>query len=492
MNILEAFGENKLSGIYRGVVEDRNDPKQSGRCRVRVFGVHTEIKAKQQYEGIPTNELPWAQPVVGLIEGGTTGMGEFHVPLQGSHVFVFFESGNPMQPRYFGAAPAIPKEKPSTALGFSDPDGEYPLSNRLNEPDFHRLTRSVTSDTIVEYKRENLDKEIETAGGKAWDEPDPYYDAEYPDNILINTHGGHLIEIDCTPGKERFHIYHATSNSYTEQDKDGNIIIRNNQDKFEIVISNKKVHIKGDETLTVEQDRKKLVYENENEEVRKNQVSRIGPDIFNPDGTVSSAGDDGDIIKEVIGNDVRKYGEATFYDFYEPLSTKKYIGNPKSDVIPPGLIPDRYFYFEKTDLEDLETYVEPPNTGGRYYVGIGARGDWEGQDGKIATGGPGGWSFESKYPFIDQEHFLLDKRKSAGPTGKGNKELYVKGNYKEVIGIPDTGTAGDKTSVVEGFEEKLIGKGLRYTTLEPADGMYFIAQSADITIKALKGRVIIG
>jgi len=489
---IETAGE-KLNSIYRGVVEDRNDPKKAGRVKVRVLGVHTKVKVKSDIEGIPTDELPWAQPVAGLIEGSITGMGQFAVPLQGSHVFVFFENGNHMQPRYFGTVPAIPKDQPSTSEGFSDPEGKYPLSHRLNEPDFHRLSRGETSETIVPIKEENRDKDIEVAGGKSWDEPEPYYAAEYPDNIVINTHGGHLIELDCTPGNERFHLYHGTSNSYTEIDKDGNIIIRNNQDKYEIVISNKHIHVKGDEYFTVEGNRKKLVIENENHEVRKNYTFRNGPDIFDPDGNkVGSAGDDGDIMVEVIGNEIKKYGEFSFYEFYEPLSTKNYVGNTQADVPVPPLIPPDYFKFEKTNLEDLPTFVEPPLIGGRYYVGIGARGEWEGQDGKIATGSTGAWSFEEVYPFLDLENFLLDKRKRAGIQGKGSKEIYVGSNYKEVIGIPDSKKDGNKLSIIEGYEEKVIGRGLRYTTLMEADGIYLVAQMANINLIVQKGVIVLG
>ncbi len=487
---VQTAGE-KLNGIYRGVVEDRNDPKKAGRVRVRVFGVHTKEKVKGEYDGIPTDELPWAQPVAGLIEGSITGMGQFSVPLQGSHVFVFFENGNHMQPRYFGTAPAIPTEPASPSEGFNDPDNQYPLSHRLGEPDFHRLARGEIEETIVPVKKENLDKDVEVAGGKSWDEPEPYYSGEYPDNIVINTHGGHLIELDCTPGNERFHIYHGTSNTYTEVDKDGNIVIRNNQDKYEIVISNKHIHVKGDEYITVEGDRKKLIVENENIEVRKNYTFRNGPDVFNPEVPDSNS-KDGDIMKEVIGNEIEKIGRFSFFDFYDPLSKKNYVGNPKAQISAPELIPPEYFKFEQEDLEQLPTYVEPPSFAGRFYVGVGARGDWEGHDGEIATGAPGAWSFEEVYPFNDDEDFLLDKRKCAGTRGKGSKEIYVASNYKEVIGIPDSKQDGNKLSVIEGYEEKVIGKGLRYTTLMEADGMYFVAQKGNINLIAQKGVIVLG
>ena len=49
---------------FQGVVEDRNDPLNIGRVRVRCFGWHSEDK-----DLIPTDKLPWAstvQPVTNL------------------------------------------------------------------------------------------------------------------------------------------------------------------------------------------------------------------------------------------------------------------------------------------------------------------------------------------------------------------------------------------------------------------------------------------
>ena len=75
---------------YVGVVEDRNDPKQLGRCRVRCLGYHTSSK-----ESLPTNDLPWAYPMMPITSASMNGIGGSPVgPVEGTWVFgfLYFES----------------------------------------------------------------------------------------------------------------------------------------------------------------------------------------------------------------------------------------------------------------------------------------------------------------------------------------------------------------------------------------------------------------
>lgn len=282
--------EEELNGIYRGVVEDNSsDPEKSGRCKIRVFNIHTQRKIKTKTEGIPTEELPWAEPVMGLFEGSVTGFGSWTVPLQGSHVFVFFENGNIMQPRYFATVPGIPSDQyhgyaGPPKEGFSDPNEEFPNKetqfphrpNQLNEPDFHRLGRNErTNETIVKHKKDNKDKGISIALDGTWDEPDPYYAAEYPNNKVFSTSSGITIEIDDTEGEERIHCYHP-SKTYIEINKDGSMVVRNAKDKFEIVDNDKKEHVMNNYDRTVDTDRTSKVGNNEDEEIGNNRTREIG------------------------------------------------------------------------------------------------------------------------------------------------------------------------------------------------------------------------
>lgn len=285
--------QQSLNSIYRGVIEDNQDPLKAGRCKVRIFSLHTDQKIQDEYEGIPTDHLPWAQPALGISEGSVSGFGLWSVPLQGSHVFVFFENGHIMQPRYFASAPAIPAERPSTERGFSDPDGVYPNTssseptkpNALNESDYHRLSRENTGNTPISYRTKNLVTDIIQADEETWDEPSPAYGAQYPHNIVFATHAGLVIEMDSTPGNERYHIFHP-SNTFIEVDSEGNVVVKNPKNKYEIVGENKNIHIMfdhnqsvyGQRTDLVAMDEIRYVGENREETIIENVEQDIGED----------------------------------------------------------------------------------------------------------------------------------------------------------------------------------------------------------------------
>lgn len=65
-----------------GVVEDRNDPLKLGRCRVRIFGWHTE-----SINELPTKDLPWAQAMLPLNDANA------YSPKEADTVVGFFLDG---------------------------------------------------------------------------------------------------------------------------------------------------------------------------------------------------------------------------------------------------------------------------------------------------------------------------------------------------------------------------------------------------------------
>lgn len=82
-----------------GVVEDRMDPEKMGRCRVRIFGYHTDSK-----EILPTKDLPWATPIQPITSAAISGIGSSPLgPVEGTWVIGFFLDGEDMQqPAIFG------------------------------------------------------------------------------------------------------------------------------------------------------------------------------------------------------------------------------------------------------------------------------------------------------------------------------------------------------------------------------------------------------
>jgi hypothetical protein len=81
-----------------GVVEDRNDPLQIGRCKVRIFGYHQE-----NADILPTADLPWARAILPL--NNTTPK----PPKEGDYVCGFFLDGDVCQePIMWGVIPGIP------------------------------------------------------------------------------------------------------------------------------------------------------------------------------------------------------------------------------------------------------------------------------------------------------------------------------------------------------------------------------------------------
>jgi hypothetical protein len=82
-----------------GCVEDRGDPEKMGRCKVRIFGYHTDNK-----QLLPTKDLPWCVPIQPITSAAISGIGSSPLgPVEGTWVIGFFLDGEDMQqPAMFG------------------------------------------------------------------------------------------------------------------------------------------------------------------------------------------------------------------------------------------------------------------------------------------------------------------------------------------------------------------------------------------------------
>lgn len=204
--------------FFRGVVEDNSDPLRLNRCRIRVLGVHTELKHITATEGVPTDKLPWAEcanPLPGVISGQG-----FSVPPPelGTWVWLFFEDKHFQRPVYFAAIPTQATAPENSSIGFSDPTGTYP--NRFNEPDMSRLQRG-DKDPTVNSRYNDVEKDI-TAGNSTWSEPATTYNPKYGSSIVYERNGC-IIEVDGTDTNERILIRHK-SGQFIEVHPDGSVV----------------------------------------------------------------------------------------------------------------------------------------------------------------------------------------------------------------------------------------------------------------------------
>lgn len=238
MNEMQYFIGREGFVWFIGVVEDRNDPDQLGRIRVRCFGWHTDDKGY-----IPTDALPWAHPVHPITVPAS------YAPKEGDWVVGFFADADSAQkPFILGTIPGMPKNKPDSGLGFSDPSGTYP--KRINESTLNRLSRGRVDGTVIETRNRNLKKGVAVAGGSTWNEPASTFAPAYPKNFAIETESGHVLELDDTPGVERVHLAHKNG-SYMEIDAQGNKTEKVVKDNYTIIMGKNYVSVEGDANITI-------------------------------------------------------------------------------------------------------------------------------------------------------------------------------------------------------------------------------------------------
>jgi len=121
---------NNFAGLngfvwWVGVVENRMDPLQVGRCQVRIFGWHTDNK-----QLIPTADLPWCMPLYPLNRSK-----DFSTPREGDYIVGFFFDGESGQfPIMMGVLPGIQGAVASGDSGFQDPRTSQQIASAPQVP----------------------------------------------------------------------------------------------------------------------------------------------------------------------------------------------------------------------------------------------------------------------------------------------------------------------------------------------------------------------
>jgi hypothetical protein len=274
--------------FYKACVENNSDPQKMGRLQLRVLGLHTPKKVKTATEGIPTSELPWANPAWPITSTAMNDMGTWSIPRQGAWVWCFPEDKELQRWVYFATISGRPVQGPGSG-GFNDPDGEYP--EIILETDYNRLASNQNiGETIIPIKIAERMKAIPLAEGGTWDEPKEPYDAKYPFNRVFESErkgfvDGHLIEIDDTPGAERIHLWHKKG-SWLSVHPNGQMLRRSTHDDYTMIVGDQYNYIDTNQYITIAEDRRVLVMRNVVEEtsgtvkiiIGKNKVEDISGD----------------------------------------------------------------------------------------------------------------------------------------------------------------------------------------------------------------------
>jgi hypothetical protein len=143
----------KSTNIWTGVVEDTKDPLNLGRCKVRVFGVHSD-----NLREVPTSTLPWATPIYSPNTGKT-----FSTLVEGDYVIGYFQDGEGSQvPVILGITPGILAQAYNKAKGFS-PQSKDPIKTDLPTGQSHGpvttppSARSDIANTAIYYTNKVTD-----------------------------------------------------------------------------------------------------------------------------------------------------------------------------------------------------------------------------------------------------------------------------------------------------------------------------------------------
>lgn len=128
------FGRDEFIGI----VENRFDPLDAGRCQVRIVGLHTQDKTI-----LPTEDLPWAHVMMPANSASVSGIGTAPVGVvEGTVVIVKFIDYDQQMPIIYGT---LGGESISQVTG-SDISSFYVIGNAAKKPsDIQFKTNSVSS-----------------------------------------------------------------------------------------------------------------------------------------------------------------------------------------------------------------------------------------------------------------------------------------------------------------------------------------------------------
>lgn len=142
--------------FYTGIVENRSDPLQLGRCQVRIVGLHTHDKTQ-----LPTNDLPWATPIQPIGSAAMNGIGLTPLgPVEGTTVIIMFADDSMQQPLIFGTVGGIPQ----APMAISDDDSAAPIQGfKTKDIVLRTIVGPVSGKKLTFYDPENGSSNLTSA-----------------------------------------------------------------------------------------------------------------------------------------------------------------------------------------------------------------------------------------------------------------------------------------------------------------------------------------
>jgi hypothetical protein len=199
---------------FIGRVVDIIDPLKLGRIKVRIYGIHTD-----NVIDISDDDLPWAQVVAPITEGGTNAFGNNLGLLPGAQVFgVFLDGTDSQMPLILGSMPKYEDES-------VDSISTNPLATGTQ-------TKPYTPDSTI-------------------GEPDDPYAAVYPNNLVYETSAGHVKEYDNTTDAERIRELHKSGTFY-QISPDGDLVTHIVRDRYTVIASDDALHVKGNVRIVID------------------------------------------------------------------------------------------------------------------------------------------------------------------------------------------------------------------------------------------------
>jgi len=315
---------------FTGVVEDIQDPKEMGRVRVRCYGYHTKNK-----DDLPTEDLPWASPMLPITSASMTELGTSATGLlNGTWVIGFFRDGsNGQDPVIMGSIPSM-SSAVDYQYGFTDPEKRYPVLSKLDIAETPLAAKSIEeayknafSYTKKKELRTTYDPKITIAQKtrapekvgtlpQQWKFPDidSVIKPQYPKNHVIAyekaddaKEDSHIVEFDVTPGQERISTIHRTG-TYHEITPVGDkteVIVGKN---YRIVAQGENVYIEGGCNLTIDGGCNTKIIGDWNVQVTGNKYEHIGGEHVHRVKNNQTIDIGGAIFEYTVGPVLERYG----------------------------------------------------------------------------------------------------------------------------------------------------------------------------------------